>query len=158
MGSAIVGYRVSIQGYDGLGYSYNQDLCSNSNPLLLTTSSCSVPIYILQDWPYNLPWGSSINAKISAYNSYGDSDESAYGNGALITTNPDAPMNLEDVIASRTSTSLTFLWDEGVVNGGATVTSYRVSYDQAVDSWVVLSETATGTQYTATGLQFGLTY
>jgi hypothetical protein len=93
-GSAIVGYRVKIKGVDDYGYTYNQDLCSDSNPLMVTDSQCSVPIYILMDWPYNLPWGSSISASLYAFNSYGDSDSSEYGNGAIITTSPDAPVNL----------------------------------------------------------------
>jgi hypothetical protein len=41
-----------------------------------------------------LPWGSSIFAKVIAVNLYGDSLISLEGNGAIITTNPDAPINL----------------------------------------------------------------
>jgi hypothetical protein len=44
--------------------------------------------------PYNLPWGSSIYAKLYATNSYGDSETSEVGNGAVILTNPDAPFDL----------------------------------------------------------------
>ena len=100
------------------------------------------------DWPFNLPWGSSINARLLAFNAYGESDVSPYGNGAIITTNPDAPVGLEDLIALRTPTSLSFRWQEGAKNGGATVTSYRVSFDQAVGVWQVLAEQVRGTQYT----------
>jgi len=45
---------------------------------------------------FNLPWGSSIYAKITAYNQYGDSDESNEGNGAKISTIPDSPINLAE--------------------------------------------------------------
>jgi hypothetical protein len=62
------------------------------------------------------------------------------------------------MVELRTSTQITFSWEEGAANGGATVTSYRVSFDQAVGSWQVLEETVTDTQYTVYGLQFGLTY
>jgi hypothetical protein len=46
--------------------------------------------------PFNLAWGSSISAKIIAYNAYGDSDYSELGNGAIITTYPDPPINFEE--------------------------------------------------------------
>lgn len=98
MGSPILGYRVKIRGIDSKDYNYNQDLCQDyDNPDMIATSSCKVPIYILMDWPFSLPWGSSIIASLSAYNSYGDSDISQTGNGAVITTFPDAPYDLEDI-------------------------------------------------------------
>lgn len=42
--------------------------------------------------PYSLAWGSSIYAKVSATNSKGTSVVSQGGNGAIIWTNPDAPI------------------------------------------------------------------
>ena len=48
--------------------------------------------------PFNFDWGQSIYAKIIASNAYGDSAESDVGNGAILMTKPDAPINLaEDV-------------------------------------------------------------
>lgn len=44
--------------------------------------------------PFNLPWGSSIFATITAENFYGFGDESDAANGAIILTNPDAPLVL----------------------------------------------------------------
>ncbi len=76
-----------------------------------------------------MPWGSSISAKIVAYNLYGYSEESAVGDGAIILTYPDAPVSLAETVNARTSTSITFSWSNGDNDGGAAVEDYRISYD-----------------------------
>lgn len=48
--------------------------------------------------PFNMVWGSSISAVVVAYNQYGNSLTSFLGNGAVILTNPDAPLNLAEVV------------------------------------------------------------
>ena len=47
--------------------------------------------------PYSLEWGVGVYAKVIAINIYNDSIESLEGNGAVITTTPDAPINLVEV-------------------------------------------------------------
>jgi hypothetical protein len=84
---------------------------------------------VLIDSTYQHPWGSSIYAKVRAYNLYGYSAESDLGNGAIILTYPDAPINVQETIASRTATSISLSWSAGVSNGGAFVEDYRISYD-----------------------------
>jgi len=101
-GSDILDYRISIMGADGDSYLYQQDKCHSSDPNFITTSSCTVPIYILRDYPFYLDWGDSIYASVVSVNMYGDGDSSEFGNGAIITTWPDAPVNLEDVVEMRT--------------------------------------------------------
>lgn len=44
--------------------------------------------------PFNLPYGSDIYAKIIAVNVKGDSVMSDEGNGGVIQTVPDAPIDL----------------------------------------------------------------
>jgi hypothetical protein len=78
---------------------------------------------------YNLPWGSSVWAKVVAYNLYGNSVVSPAGNGAVILTLPDAPTTLAETVSQRSSTSITFSWVAGPTNGGAPVLDYRVNYD-----------------------------
>jgi hypothetical protein len=107
---------------------------------------------------FQLPWGSGVHAKVVAYNLYGDSLESAVGNGAIILTNPDAPVNLAETIASRSATSITFSWELGTANGGAAVLDYRVSTDQSTETWIILASGITNRFYTATGLTAGRTY
>jgi len=58
----------------------------------MTATECSVPISVLMSSPFNHVWGSSISAVVTAYNQYGASFTSDLGNGAVILTNPDAPI------------------------------------------------------------------
>ena len=51
------------------------------------------------------------------------------GNGAIIITNPDSPINLYETESARTPTSITLSWTEGLTNGGSTVIDFRVNYD-----------------------------
>ena len=60
---------------------------------------------------------------------YGDSSESAVGNGAIILTNPDPPQNLLEVVMMRQADSITVVWEEGDANGGADILDYRLSSD-----------------------------
>jgi hypothetical protein len=83
-----------------------------------------VPITTLRASTYNLPWGSSVYAKVVAYNLYGNSATSAVGNGAVILTIPDAPLTVAELYSSRTATSLGISWTNGVANGGAPVIDY----------------------------------
>ena len=63
--------------------------------------------------PFNHVWGSSISVVVTAYNQYGPSFTSELGNGAVILTNPDAPTLLQEVVASRSPTSITIKWFTG---------------------------------------------
>ena len=49
---------------------------------------------MLLDAPFDLFWGDSIYADVYASNVYGDG-LSSQGNGAIILTNPDEPLNLQ---------------------------------------------------------------
>lgn len=64
-----------------------------------------------------------------ATNSYGNSNVSPAGNGAVILTNPDSPENLSENYALRTATNLGLIWLSGTNNGGSPVIDYTVSYD-----------------------------
>jgi len=54
--------------------------------------------------------------------------ESEIGNGAVILTNPDAPINLAEVYSERTATSLGLTWEAGALDGGSSVKDYTVNY------------------------------
>ena len=90
-----------------------------------------------------MEWGSSIYAKIVANNIYGASLTSEIGNGAIIITYPDSPLNLFETESARTATSITFTWIEGEQNGGSTVFDYRVSFDDATGIFGVLESGVT---------------
>ena len=59
-----------------------------------TTTTCTIPALNLLNSPYNLSWGSSIYATVSAKNAIGISDASQVGTGATIVTIPSSPLNL----------------------------------------------------------------
>lgn len=56
--------------------------------------------------PYLIGWGSSVYCKVKAINDYGPSVASDAGNGAIIITNPDAPVSFVEDYSKRTATIL----------------------------------------------------
>jgi hypothetical protein len=112
-GSAITGYRVLIRQSDETTYSLDLTNCDGASASVISSTSCLVPILALRSAPFSLAWGSSVYVQVVAYNVYGDSATSAAGNGAIILTIPDSPVNLEEVTASRTASQLSFKWTPG---------------------------------------------
>lgn len=105
-----------------------------------------------------MPWGSSIYAKVIAINLYGPSIESSVGNGAIILTVPDAPLNLIDDVENTDSTQISLDWDEGLADGGTPVIDYTLWYDQGGNTYVILASGILTTSYIATGLDSGTVY
>ena len=66
------------------------------------TTTCTIPVASLRASPFSLEWGSSVYAKVVAINSYGNSLISNEGNGAVITTTPDAPISLAEDTSLKT--------------------------------------------------------
>ena len=96
--------------------------------------------------------------RVSAINIYGSSIESLEGNGAIITTTPDAPTNLIEVTEQRTKSTLGLAWTAPAFTGGAVIDEYRVSYAEQGGTFSVLESSVVGTSYLATGLTAGTTY
>ena len=113
---------------------------------------------VLRNAPYSLEWGSSIYAKVTATNVYGDSLESLEGNGAVITTQPDQPTNVAEVYDQRSKSTLGLTWVAPVFTGGAVVDDYRVSFAEQGQAFSVLASGVTDTTYLATDLTAGVTY
>ncbi len=88
-----------------------------------------MPKSVLRTDPYMLPWGSSIWAKVTAINIYGRSETSEEGNGAVILTYPDPPLNLVEDWSPKSQTSIGLSWIDSTFNGGADFLDYRISYD-----------------------------
>ena len=120
-GSQITGYRVLIEQSDGVTYTEEIADCDmKQNPSL----SCVLPVQTLKASPYSIAWGASVYAKVIAINIFGESFESAEGNGAVIITYPDAPIELQENYSQRTATSITLNWSDGLANGGSSVQDY----------------------------------
>jgi len=88
-----------------------------------------IPVSVLMDVPYSLPWGSNIYARVTTYNLYGDSVTSESGFEAIILRLPDAPVSLAETVSARTENSITFTWSPGAEDGGTPILDYRISYD-----------------------------
>ena len=93
-GSAITAYNILIRASDGVSYYANSMYCASTSPSIISEAKCTLPISEIRATPYNLEWGSSVFAKVSATNLVGDSSYSTSGNGAVLITTPDAPINL----------------------------------------------------------------
>jgi hypothetical protein len=103
--------------------------CDGTDEQTINEYYCWVSLFDLIEPPYNLVKGEEIQVSIVATNSYGDSDYSPLGNGALTQLVPDAPINLtrdEDVTDADV---IRFTWTEGLSDGGTPVLDYDVYWD-----------------------------
>ena len=95
-GAAITSYTILIRTSDSGVYSTDQTNCNGADSSIIAARACQIPVNDLRSAPFSLSWGSAIYAKIVATNSVGNSNQSPIGNGAIITTNPDAPISLAE--------------------------------------------------------------
>lgn len=115
---------------------------------------------VLTAAPYSLTLGDAINVKVAAGNTYGTSELSAMGSGAVIQLVPDAPITLTNDALTSSASQIRFTWLEGASNGGSPVIDYWVYYDQATGDWTELAIGLVNTySYTTIiSLTQGLTY
>ena len=93
----------------GDGSSYTSEL-THCDMTASTATTCIIPVTSLRSPPFSLEWGASVYAKVVATNMYGDSLISDEGNGAIITTTPDRPLNLAEDTTLRTKSTLAITW------------------------------------------------
>jgi hypothetical protein len=108
-GSAITAYTITLRQIDGVTYSQDLLSCNGANAAVISALMCTIPFATLQEAPFNLVWGSSVFAKVTATNIIGVSQSSPAGNGAMMTRAPDAPINLVQEIASN-AINIFFSW------------------------------------------------
>ena len=154
-GSPILGYVVYIRQSDGSTFTTDSVNCDASVSLATT---CTVPVSSLKAEPYSLDWGVGVYVKVLAFNLYGNSDLSLEGNGAIITTTPDAPINLAEDYSQRTKDTLAITWEQAAFNGGAVIEDYRVSMAEADGAFAIIASGLTDSTHTITGLTAGLIY
>jgi hypothetical protein len=109
---------------DGINYSTELTTCNGSNSAIVSALSCTVPVNLLRTSPFSLEWGSSIWAKITVTNIIGTTAYSAPGNGAIMLTSSDAPLELKNVPEITTGSQIGLIWTDGLVSGGAPVEDY----------------------------------
>lgn len=127
-GAEITSYTISIRQSDGVTFTVDSVDCDGSDSTIVSQTQCTVPLATLTSAPYSLSFGDSIYAKVIATNVKGDSIESDEGNGAIIITVPDAPINLAEDITHRTVTTIGLTWTAGASNGGSEILDYRISF------------------------------
>ena len=109
-GSPITSYRVTLRQSDGVTFTEDIANCDGSLSAIVSSQSCQVPIAAIIESPYSLVWGSSVFANIVAINLYGESASSQPGNGAIILTNPDAPVSLTNLPGITDSVQIGITW------------------------------------------------
>jgi hypothetical protein len=157
-GDEIISYTVLIRTSDSGVYEMELATCDGSDSTIMDSQTCTIPVGTLIAAPFNLPWGTDVYVKIIATNAKGESDESNPGHGAIITTNPDAPINLAEKVSLRTSSTLGLTWAKGVNNGGGVIYDYTVFYKEQGGVYSTLESGVLTKYYTATGLTSGVTY
>jgi hypothetical protein len=123
---------------DGLNFSTELETCNGSDSAIISARSCVVPVNLLRTAPFSLEWGSSIWAKITVTNIIGTTAYSAPGNGAIMLTSSDAPLDLSNVPDITTGSQVGLMWTDGLVSGGAPVEDYQLTWDQGTGTFVVL--------------------
>lgn len=89
--------------------------------------------------PYSLSEGDLIEVKVIATNDIGDSTESAVNTvGENVQTVPHTPTNAPSRNSATTTSSITVDYAAIAQNGGSTILSYSLEWDQGTDNWVSL--------------------
>jgi hypothetical protein len=83
--------------------------------------------------------GDIIQAKILAFNNYGNSGTSPIGGSGKMVQVPDQPVNLADNPAITSSRNISFTWNAGPSDGGEVVIDYAIFYEQATNVWQPLA-------------------
>jgi hypothetical protein len=156
-GADVLAYYIYFRQSDGITYSTELNTCDGTDATIVSTATCVVDVSYLIAEPFSLPWGSSVYAKIVAENVKGLSTQSNAGNGAVIVTIPDPPINLQENLAQRSVSTLGITWEEAAQNGGTSVIDYRVWRSVSGGAYQVLLTTIQP-QLTAVALTPGLYY
>jgi hypothetical protein len=93
---------------------------------------CYLSLDTLKAAPYNLVKDEGVYAKIISVNAYGESVQSAAGNGALIQLVPDAPISLANDPSTTSDTTIRFTWIPGPSDGTSAVIDHDIYYDNAI--------------------------
>jgi hypothetical protein len=96
--------------------------------------SCEVPFSVLTSLPYNLPYGSSIYARVKVTNAYGTSTQSEAGNGAEILDVP-AQSTIVNVPEGTNAQKFTVNWSVPLSDGGSPVIDYELHYMKPSESF-----------------------
>jgi hypothetical protein len=157
-GSPITHYTIWIRQSDKVTYSLELTNCDGNDSDIVSQTSCNIPVSVLIAAPFSLPWGNLVYAKVEAFNDYGGSGLSDPDCCARLVTNPDPPINLQEVLAGRTISTLGLSWQKGIFNGGDVILDYRINMADETGVYSIIASGLTSTTYTAISLQYGIIY
>lgn len=126
-GTPITEYKVFVKEIASGEYTHESTDCVGADATVISTTSCYIDIVTLEGTPWGLDGGDHVWAKVSAVNVYGESAQSTEGNGAYYTRIPDPPINLQEDISVRTSTTDGLTWEDGANTGGVVIQDYRIN-------------------------------
>ena len=90
-----------------------------------SATTCVVPVSVLRENKYDLQWGDTIYASVSAQNAVGDSARSATGQSEPVYTIPSEP-TIHDDIKVTSAVSVGLKWDVSISDGGTPIIDYAV--------------------------------
>ena len=129
-------YSVEFKQSNGI-YQIESSNCLGTDPTVISTLTCTVPITVLTSSPYSLTIGSPVYAKIIATNQIGSSIDGLESSGsAVIQGLPNAPL-AGPTRGSETTTSqiqIEISTLSGSDAGYATISSYGVEWDKGENS------------------------
>jgi hypothetical protein len=127
-GKTITGYKIYIRQTENI-YSINLVDCDGSTSSITSATQCQVPLSSLTSSPYSLSLGATVDVKVIAYNSYGDSEYSEVGSGATVALVPDMPIDLENDLDVTNDIRIGFNWADGPSSNGQATLDYTISFD-----------------------------
>jgi hypothetical protein len=158
-GTPITSYTIEIRTKDSSIYFIDSLDCNGSNSLIVAEKKCTVKVATLRVSPFLIPWGQGVYARIIATNYLGSSAASEAGNGAVLLTFPDEPINLSNNLSITWGTTIGLTWDEGDKNGGTPVIDYTVmSLSSDSSTYIERQVGVVGTSVTLNGFNLGITY
>jgi hypothetical protein len=99
-----------------------------------------------------------VFATIQAHNVKGDSIVSIEGNGAVILRVPDKPINLVNVPASTSGSTIGLSWENGANDGGSPVVDYMIVYSYNSVAYATLETFVSDSNFIVNNLTPGITY
>ena len=137
--SPISEYKIEFMAVDDVTWYQDQFDCDGSNPDILMSLQCTIPMLTLQEPPFNLVLGSPILARISATNVIGVSPPSVVNLPLTpVNTVPLQPtLPIRGVMTNTVQVDLR--WEDlnaDLRNGGSVITSYEVLWDSGTGGQV----------------------
>lgn len=102
--------------------------------------------------------GDEYNFVVESRNVFGYSQVTSNQVTILQAQVPDAPISLENIVATTERTQIGINWSPGTFDGASPVIDYTVLFDQGTGTWIEHNSGITSATYTATGLTADTVY